>query len=164
MSFSPSLFWNQRGSGGKKIGREKMLGEESWQGGRRGVGGWRLQTHVTNDAGPHWPSVNSMCVSTFVSASVVQDCIVRALGSCGWWPLYVALLSHPFTSHLFACHTHRSAHRHTHTHGAWPAMSLKSQEAQMWQQINVVWPRSTHRSTHTLTHPTLMHESCCTSH
>ncbi len=128
-----------------------MRGEESWQGG--GGGGRWLQTHVTSDTGPQCPSVNSMCVCphSCLCVCVVQYCIVQPLGSCGWWPLYVALLSHPFTSHCFACHTHRNTHRERHTQGAWPAMSLKSQEAQMWQQINVVWPRSTHRSTHTHT-------------
>lgn len=99
-------------------GKKKQEEDCGWgavAGGKGGV--WFLQTHVTRDAGPQCSSVNSMFVPTYVSACVcvAQYCAVQPLGSRGWWPLYVAPLSHPFTSHCFGCHTHRSrARRETH--------------------------------------------------
>ena len=72
--------------------------------------------------------------------------------------LYVAVLSHPFKRQRLACHTHTPSHTyiHTHTHiqtrGAFPVTSLYSQKTQMWQQINVGWPRITRTYTHTHTH------------
>lgn len=87
---------------------------------------------------------------------VVCYSIVHPWGPGGWWPLYVAPLSHSFTSRSLACHTLPvDTHTGRHSHGAWHAVSLKRQEAQMWQQINFVWPRSTQGRACT--------KLCCTS-
>lgn len=87
---------------------------------------------------------------------VVCYSMVHPWGPGGWWPLYVAPLSHSFTSRSLACHTLPvDTHTGRHSHGAWHAVSLKRQETQMWQPINFVWPRSTQGSACT--------QLCCTS-
>lgn len=99
---------------------------------------------------PQCPSVNSISASICVCVCVCSVLLYSPpLGSLGWWPLYVAPLSHSFKSRSFACHTLPfDTHTGGHSHSAWHAISLKRQQTQMWQQINFVWPRSTQGRKH----------------
>lgn len=122
-------------------------------------GRW-LQTRVTRDTGPQCPSVNSLYVSTCLSVCacmcVVQYCIVQPLGSCGWCPLYVALLSHPFTSHCFACHTHTNAHTHPAPGLPYP---LKARKPRCGSRLMLYGPGARREA-----HTRWRFELCYTSH
>lgn len=149
MRLSGRVCFEIRGDLGKR-GRRcwvRSRGREEEWGGRR----W-LKTHVTNDTGPQCPSVNSMCGCPHVCLCVCSAVLYGPAPGVLWVvaPVCGSAVTSLYEPSFRLSRTQKRTQRDTR--GAWPAMSLKSQETQMWQQINVVWPRSTHRSTHTLRH------------